>query len=123
MQINNNQPSFRAANFDKYALKMISDRVPAGQFDTIVNSFKDKYKDSEFDILIGMLPGKLKRLDAMISYNCNGIKEDKGRFFQHIEEGIFKRFFSSPKKFLERVSAIYDKEAVPFAKNGYKNFE
>ena len=122
MQVNNYQPSFRAASFDKHALEILSKRLPAGQFDTTIDAFKNKYKDSEFDIIIGGLQDKLNRLDAMISYNCKGNKKGKGYFFRHIEEGVFKRFFSSPKKFLEKVSEVYEKEAVPFAQNGYKGY-
>lgn len=119
MKVNNYQPNFKSASFDKNALKVISDRVPAGQFDSIIESFKNKYKDSKFDIIIGVLPEKHKRLDAMISYNVKSLNENE-IFFRHIEEGFFKSFFSSPKNFLKKVSQIYEKEAIPFAENGYR---
>jgi len=120
-QKTNYQPNFRAVRFDAEALELIAKRVPSGKFQSIIDSFKNRFKDSGMNIRIGVVRHKLfNRLDAMIHFNNDEKHIGKDVFFEHIEEGIFKSKFTSPEKFLKKVSKIFKQDAVPFENNGYK---
>ena len=106
MKINKCQQSFGAMTISANALKVMSDRMPSGQFCDISENLIKMYKKSPFNILLYTRNDKSKFLNAMVTFE-NDILIQR-------EEPLLDRIFKNPKKFLESLCDEIDYQEVLF---------
>ncbi len=112
MQVNNNyQPTFRAGKITNSGLKVLSNRLPSGQFQKFVDRFVQRHKGSDYQITLGAGVNIKNRLDAMIDYG--------NKNFRYIEEGILSSLLTSPKRFMNKINRQIDKDVLSIAERGY----
>ena len=106
MQINSNEPSFRAAQFTPRALTALSKRLPSGKFDIVKDQFIKMYEKSPLEIVVDTVAQEAIRFNARINEinpkNYLGIGRD------YVEESIFSSTFRSPEKFLKKLCEKID---------------
>ena len=97
MQISSNyQLNFKSGYIDKNARKVLSDRLPSGQFDIFIQKFTSKHKGNDYSIKLGTGVTMNNGLDACITYD----KEN----FRYMEEGLFSSIFSHPVSFMKKIN-------------------
>ena len=106
MQINSNEPSFRAAQFTPRALTALSKRLPSGKFDVVKDRFIKMYENSPLDVVVDTVAQEAIRLNATIKEINPKNYHNMGR--DYLEEGIFSSTFRSPEKFLKKLCEKID---------------
>ena len=107
MQVNNNyQPSFRAINPTKAAEMAIRTRTSAKKAEALLKELPKMCP--EFDVELSTLGFESYALDAMI-------RDTEGNFKRYVDESIFSSLFLNPKRFINKVAEIVEKEVKPRA--------
>lgn len=121
MQVTNNyQPSFKAGLITKRASEVMAEIMPLEELTALQDKFIKTFKDSNINVRIDKASRNKQRLDAMMSFNHGKFNPDFDEFFIYIEERLLSSIFRSPEKFINRIIKVYNKKAVPFIENGYK---